>query len=221
MVSDRRHVDGRANHRFGMLREVDSAYFEGGDYALWDTDTGTMARIENSFSYAGGYSDVAWLPYSNQLIHARSGSDSGGVAKLSLIDPLDLTLEKVLIEFPWEGPESVFSSVLGFAERPDGTIVFGLRSGLLVDGSSNGFFRVQPDGAGLVKIVELPDARSGFTADGGVGGLWCRMVFAPDASIYLCHNEGSTWPRHVLGVVETGEMWDVTSIFRPSGQGHK
>ena len=203
----------------GRYLLVEIAYFEGSDYAVWDMDIGMMTRIEGSISYPGSHSDVAWLSYSGQLLHARSGSAYSGLASLDLIDPLNVSSPKTLLEQQSGFYMNYGSSILGFAEQRDGSIVFGIRSTLLIDDTSNGFFRIGSDGSGLTRIADLPDARVEATADGSNGGHDCRMVFAPDASLFLCHNEGSSWPRYVVGNALTGEMWDVTSVFRSAEHG--
>ena len=73
------------------------------------------------------------------------------------------------------------------------------------------------DGSGLERIAGLPDAPIEAKADGQVGGVDCGLRLSPDGSIFLCLSPvGYSWPRDVLGRVETGEIWDVTPVFHPA-----
>jgi hypothetical protein len=220
------YQDGSAGLHYPLTWSADSSYllvhvryWEGSAHAVWSMATSSVALISRSFSYAGGYSDVQWLGEDNQLIHARSGTvgtapDEQSRAVLSLVDPVDSEREQIIIRaWPnaWRG--NLKLNVLGFTAGPNDNILFGLQSNMPIDPDTNGFFTIQRDGTGMRRIAALPDAQPEAVADGHQGQLLCELLFSPDASTFLCHNPGSSWPRAYLGRVDTGEIWDATSIF--------
>jgi hypothetical protein len=204
----------------GRFLLVEIRYFEGGDYGLWDLQNDGFTRIPGSFGYVDGFSDISFLP-SGRLLHARSGGDFGGNASLSLLDPTDLDTESML-HLTWPRlHEMASATVLGYVERPDDSIAFGLRSNLPFDARSNGIFLLRPGGGDPERIAGLPSqpptADDPFTG----GGFRCQLRFAPDASSFVCggREPGSGNPRVFVGRVDSGELWDATAVFGPDGVG--
>ncbi len=193
-------------------------YVEGGSLAVWDVEAESIWLLPDSVSYADGHSDAGWLR-SGRLLHARSGFDFGGQAWMRLLNPADRTSSDLLPPLWPRSHGMATAGFLGFAERPDGSIVFGMRSNLPFDAMSNGFFLIQPDGSDLTRIAGLPTETDPDGNSWNGGGIWCRMRFAPDSSLFICHDRGSSTPHYLVGSVDSGQLWDATAIFESPEHG--
>ena len=215
----------------GQSLLVEARYVEGGDYGVWfpnEEGGDPFTTIPGTFGYVDGYSEVDWLAR-GRLLHARSGGDFGGNASLATVDPGDPADQRTVHQAWPRLHEMASATVLGFAERPDGGLLFGLRSNLPFDADTNGLFVLGPQASEPARVTDLPvlpaSADDPFTG----GGLRCPLRFSPDGSAFLCQGRspGDGTTRTYVGSVASeapdgsvrGETWDATRIFAPNGEG--
>jgi hypothetical protein len=209
MLEGFQYTDSWSHDGRFLLTQVQ--HYEGGLYALWAVDSGVGMSIDDSFSYAGDQSEVFWASYSNRLLHLRSGS----FAYLDLIEPTRPLDALRLFELHAEDPSS--AALLGVAERPDSSLVYGLHHVLPLRYESLAFFRVTPGEREAQRIAGIPDSPEEAVVD---GRLSCRLMFTKDASQFLCLGNDQRRPRYIVGDVEAGTLWDATFLFRHPDRGH-
>jgi hypothetical protein len=190
---------------------VTVGYYEGGAAALWDVETGQAQLSKDTFVYAVGRSDFAWLPDGSGIVHARSQ----GSAALTIIATDDTNqVTPLLHSLTFDTPSSHYNAISPHI-LVDGSIGFSLRHSNQDLYHVNGIFRIQSDGSGWEQIAGLPSV---YREDQDSPWQFGKVLWSPKGQAFLfVDRQGYDWPPTyrtlLLGLTDGSGLWDMGEVL--------